>query len=605
VDHFAGILGEKQDFMDAVDAAQESGADISSSSVLNVAPITHESLYPGSKKAFKESGTVYGSQAYQDYKDKQRALMGLKPGEKFDSEDWIGAFGGMSPSQINKATEGEGNKSYYLDDDLSVGMNKYTQDIKSILGGISVPLTGSNKYGINFGNQPSVRSLNPMDINSPYPSQPKSMDVGLEAMSTLTQNQAANQAAMQSGIAYPAGTGGLSLLEAAGYKYNTPSGIAPFKIGSKPGTGGWYSSQLDEIVLPSVTASTTSQKTRHELMHRLVNEMKKAGDLSQISVPQMQEIIAKFDKQKAKELKEAGKTPTALDFMNFVSLEDDNIRFRAGMPTRTLLDDDTYSMGWDPRMRTAGWAPHWGTNEAGQGLYETEVPPDAPFLTGGSVTPWEGSGSVPVGLGQSGPRKEYEYTKASSGVGKAEWDSWVRFQRELPSEKMGGAVAGYDTNTLYGSKTVPWGPATVSYKIDPITGEEIPVSTGSQAPLPGIRQETGLANWPMGSEHALVAAQAARYPSLGQRDPYGKLARFNRRAALIAHPDSRVRAIHEIDLPDIVLDKMQDYLMDSGLMWNEDMTYEGAMDYLSRMLSGDDMRQVRSMIETGGSPKGE
>ena len=96
MDHFAGILGEKQAFMDEEDAAQGSGADISSSSVLNVAPTTQGGLYPGSKQAYKESGTVYGSKAYEAYKDKQRALMGLKPGEKFYSEDWIGAFGGTS-----------------------------------------------------------------------------------------------------------------------------------------------------------------------------------------------------------------------------------------------------------------------------------------------------------------------------------------------------------------------------------------------------------------------------------------------------------------------------------------------------------------------------
>ena len=39
--------------------------------------------------------------AYNAYKDKQRAIMGLKPGEKFMSDNWINAFGGLTPEQIN------------------------------------------------------------------------------------------------------------------------------------------------------------------------------------------------------------------------------------------------------------------------------------------------------------------------------------------------------------------------------------------------------------------------------------------------------------------------------------------------------------------------
>jgi len=104
----------------------------------------------------------------------------------------------------------------------------------------------------------------------------------------------------------------------------------------------------------------------------------------------------------------------------------------------------------------------------------------------------------------------------------------------------------------------------------------------------------------MGDEHALVAAQTARYPNLpGQSDYYGDMARFNRKAALVAHPDSRLRAIHDANLPDIVLDKMQDYLMETGLMWNQDMTYTSAMDYLSGMLSQYEMDKIKAIVEQG------
>ena len=119
--------------------------------------------------------------------------------------------------------------------------------------------------------------------------------------------------------------------------------------------------------------------------------------------------------------------------------------------------------------------------------------------------------------------------------------------------------------------------------------------------VPLYQAQTGLDNWPMGDEHALTAAQAARYPG----GYYGDLARFNRSAALVAHPDSRVRAIHEVGLPDIVLDRMQDYLMETGVMWNQDMTYESAMDYLSNILSGEDMIKIEELIAPsfGGVPQ--
>ena len=39
---------------------------------------------------------------YRDYKDAQRVFMGKEPGEKYWSDDWIRAFGWMTPEQINE-----------------------------------------------------------------------------------------------------------------------------------------------------------------------------------------------------------------------------------------------------------------------------------------------------------------------------------------------------------------------------------------------------------------------------------------------------------------------------------------------------------------------
>jgi hypothetical protein len=67
---------------------------------------TQNDWYPGSQAAAVKAGfwgpmATKANPAYRAYKDKQRAIMGLKPGEKFMSNDWINAFGGLTPEQIN------------------------------------------------------------------------------------------------------------------------------------------------------------------------------------------------------------------------------------------------------------------------------------------------------------------------------------------------------------------------------------------------------------------------------------------------------------------------------------------------------------------------
>jgi len=134
VDHFAGILGEKQAFMDEEDAAQGSGADISSSSLLNVAPTTTktkvglydpknpakaataEGLYAGRKAAMKAADVRWGTQAYKDWDAQTRALMGVNQGDKFSSGQWMETFSGMKPDEINEAA---GNVEFYLNENLS------------------------------------------------------------------------------------------------------------------------------------------------------------------------------------------------------------------------------------------------------------------------------------------------------------------------------------------------------------------------------------------------------------------------------------------------------------------------------------------------------
>ena len=135
---FASVLEDKQDFMDQTDAANAAsggGADLSSVSVLNVAPTTSvkkaglydprkpatastsEGLYSGRKKAMELAGvSFYDKPAYEAWDAKTRALMGVKKGDKFSSGQWMETFGSMKPDEINEAA---GNVQFYLDDETA------------------------------------------------------------------------------------------------------------------------------------------------------------------------------------------------------------------------------------------------------------------------------------------------------------------------------------------------------------------------------------------------------------------------------------------------------------------------------------------------------
>jgi hypothetical protein len=102
------------------------GADIGSSSVKKAGlydprkpatAATSEGLYANRKAAMKAAGvSFWDREAYKDWDAKTRALMGVKPGDKFSSGQWMETFGGMKPGEINEAA---GNVEYYLNDNLS------------------------------------------------------------------------------------------------------------------------------------------------------------------------------------------------------------------------------------------------------------------------------------------------------------------------------------------------------------------------------------------------------------------------------------------------------------------------------------------------------
>jgi len=338
--------------------------------------------------------------------------------------------------------------------------------------------------------------------------------------------------------------------------------------------GGYFSPYWDKIVMPTSTfeGRNLDQVTRHELLHRLVEQLMDSGVLEKIELPEMQSILQKFDTTFTG-------TATVADFINFVQMN---------YPSRYQFSQS------DIIPSTGDYANR---------VYEGE---------------------------RFDPRMR-------SASGQQDYEDWIAFQRELPSEKYGGArVRGegtpkysfdprdqFDEAQISGwnTETLPWGPATVNHQWvkEGFTDSQgnpdyrwklIPKSTGTADPIPlGFKDslfkpemdptdygsETGLGNWPMGDEHALLAAQAARFDLPGQQDYvgpggkssgyYGRLARFNRAAALKAHPDSRIRQLAEAEIPDIVLDKITEVLSSGGHeVWGQLGSYENAMNYLNQLM---------------------
>jgi len=379
--------------------------------------------------------------------------------------------------------------------------------------------------------------------------------------------------------------------------------------------GGYFSAYLDKIVMPTSTfeGRNLDQVTRHELLHRLVEQLMSSGVLAKIELPEMQSILQKFDT-------EFTGTATVADFINFVQMNHPS-RYQYSqseiVPSTGDYANRVYEgERFDPRMRSAGW--DW----SGLGDYVGEKSWGGDDLFIGAKG-WEGVDSFnyldpSYGAYRSSDVSANPPWTGSSTKGQQDYEDWIAFQRELPSEKYGGAVVGGEE----GEWNIPWGPATVNSEwisgqgwVPTSTGTPDPTSYGhvtmqgdirTEAGIPVVDQgpvrdpsdrwsETGLGNWPMGDEHALLAAQAARFDLPGQQDYigptgdssgyYGRLARFNRAAALKAHPNSRIRQLAEANIPDIVLDKISEALLSGGdKVWGQMGSYENAMNYLDQLM---------------------
>ena len=406
--------------------------------------------------------------------------------------------------------------------------------------------------------------------------------------------------------------------------------IAQIKEDETAGAGGWYQGYYDQITLPTSTmeGANLDQVTRHELLHRLVQQLQDSGVLENMPLPEMQSILEKFDSFTG--------DASVQDFINFVQMNDPrNLAMVPATEGQGSWYDYLAEKGgrrFDPRMRTAGW--DYADTPVSMSSVGVE---DDPELLNYNIDSGPPNFASPPWVG-------------SSERGQQDWEDWLAYQRELPPEEYGGMVVGGEDG-----RTLPSGPATVNLRH--VQDEEgnwkmIPVSTGALAAggegtpsyraaqsyffdpnaarsphsqLPAnvatrwnpeagawsygaesnadqymgkVQSATGLRNWPMGSEHALLAAQAAQFDRPGQQEYqaevpneydnpqyYGDMARFNREAALLAHPDSRIRAIAEAGIPNIVLEKLNELLSTGGDdVWGEAGSYEGAMQYLNELM---------------------
>ena len=342
----------------------------------------------------------------------------------------------------------------------------------------------------------------------------------------------------------------MSILEAYGLTGGTskygPGGFIGIKAAETPGAGGWFTSgdeekqRSGEIKLSHSNFADPISRTRvgsHELMHSTLENL----PLEDISFPQMDEYGRKF-----------GRKGRVYDWGD----QDWNKFARTNDP---FAFEDWKTLD----------ASDWTLKDFAQSLEMDDAPYDeAGTYPVGHEWAYENVSKNPSWFGrQWDPRFR---SPQSSAQGQQDWADWLAYQRELPGEKFGGArVRGPGSSAgQYGwiNRTLPWGPATVVDEFG--------------------NKGTGLGNWPVGDQHAIVAANAASYPVQGDvfEDWYGNLATHNLEAMRKAHPSTRLSTMMKSNLPAAALQAMESYIQQNPWSGTGE-TPQQAMDRVRRYVA--------------------
>ena len=438
---------------------------------------TAEELYANRRAAMKAAGVTFGTKAYKDWDAKTRALMGVKPGEKFSSGQWMGTFGGMKPGQINKAVEAEGNKSYYLDDELPSSSSTPLSSKKSSL--LSNPI----QHGIKLG-----KPLSPWaQPYAPPHAQPQAVPQGgtmsmspYEAPSFEEYEARFSQSGSKPGQFTRSflGAGPQDVTsEVMGVLQATPNisdefmravtvnGLPNMVIDKMPsGVGAQYHSGTDTVTLGE---DWTLGDLVHELAHRAV--MTNTPGLDKIQMPNVQALY------------EVGGNALTPGY----GAQGEMVTSRAGT-AQNLIDAQQYGWFSDPAFSgtsgVGGWADDYGTYDFDKKGFDfdymkavTQSPTDNPLAHAAIKAGW--TATTPLDPMAEGLQQYHTahptYSVPGTGNWKGGYENWLASQSEMPNINYGAA---------YDSEGNVFGPASTTEN----------------------KWYGGLVNTPMQGAHALI-----------------------------------------------------------------------------------------------------
>jgi len=401
-------------------------------------------------------------------------------------------------------------------------------------------------------------------------------------------------AGRESSILSRIGDDSMSILEAYGLtggesKYG-PGGFIGITAGDASGAGGYFSPSEHAIRLSQSSYGDPQSRQRvtsHELMHSALENLESSGGLQNISFPQMEDYGRKFGRQGGvydwgkQEFNKFARTDDPFAFEDWKALKEGDWTLQ-DFADSLRMDDigydelGTYPVGFD-------WAYSGEDDELGLAARNPG---------------WFGR--------QFDPRmRTAGFEDAEQG--KIDYDNWLAFQREMPEEKHGGARTNWREgySTPYATYTDP--ETGVSRNLEPaFSWGSAPWGPASVVDEYG-RLGTGLGNWPVGDQHAILAANAASYPVTGDvyDDFYGNLARHNRNVMLNqAHPSSRLNTMMRNDLPMQALQAMESYVQQNP--WGETETPEEAMNRVRQYMASIGSTPTEEELATavaGGGPE--
>ena len=474
---------------------------------------TSEELYPGRKAIVEKLG--FGTKAYRDWNEKTRNLMGVTEGQKFSSGDWINTFGGMTSNQIMEAAEAAPYKLGSVTTLSSVpkmGMNKFNQDVSSIMSGVSIPGSGVTQSMSQFylDDEPAVSGW-ANQATGGYKNQK-----GIPSYGYMTDEQVAQkvlQESFKSGEMNPFMVAGLKMKRGK----NLPANQIASIVGSTTGPQGSYNSGWDRTRMNyAIEDAEWAATPFHELAgHRLTDQL--PDEFYDQQMPNIQALY------------ETGGSQIAPDHVapyGFDPSQGEMITSRAAQ-VRDLFELNAPihegSTGYYSGMDWDNFSDYMQKNR--------DIATRSRFAHSSKYNPNENLTNL----------EELGYNRQLA----RDYENYARFNQELFSRQLGG-----DPRSAFNTRQ-----QMLDYGNVP-AGEEF------WAPA----RTKGLSNAPLISEHFLVDRLLARNPEMVGTEMESVIE--NEYNAAIASPESVINKLSRYGLAEEFWDKVEDYITAESEHWS-------------------------------------